>query len=306
MATPGSRFRPRPADTDSTEPPSPLEQLVLPPAQSPAAQPGPQRGDGATVAGDPVEFDTVVAGSGQLSVLPRAQRIRMGQMLAGRMVRVWVDQRSVHVLYQDKLVKTVPSNLSGADLQELRQRGARPAGPAPAPPAPPRPGQLPATAPVEVDRAVDAAGILQLAGHKLKVGTSLAGRRVTVRLDGHLIHIIDDRVLAKTLPAPITAQQRATLRGVRMATTPLPVPPPGPVSVQRRVARDGLIMVTRQRLRVGAMHAGKTVTVLVEDTYFRILHNGEELCLHPRTSTEPITRFKAYASRATPRVSSMS
>jgi hypothetical protein len=147
---------------------------------------------------------------------------------------------------------------------------------------------------------------MQLAGHKLKVGTPLAGRRVTARLVGHLVHIIHDGVLAKTLPAAITAEQRAGLRGARVATTRVPPPPPGPVSVQRRVARDGLIMVTRHRLRVGSMHAGKTVTVLVGDTYLRILHNGEELSLHPRTSTKPITRFKVYAPRATDQVSTMS
>jgi hypothetical protein len=57
----------------------------------------------------------------------------MGQALAGRLVRVWVDQRSVQLLYQGQLIKTVPSNLSAADLHELRQRGAQPAGPQPAP-----------------------------------------------------------------------------------------------------------------------------------------------------------------------------
>lgn len=308
MATPASRFRPDAAL--ATEPALRPVTSVLPPAAGPATARPPVSGQTATASAAAsaaaVEFDTVVAGSGQLSVLPRVQRIRMGQALAGRLVRVWVDQRSVHLLYQGQLVKTVPSNLSADDLHELRHRGAQPAGPQPAPPAPPRLGTLPATAAVEVDRAVDATGFLQLAGHKLKVGTPLAGRRVIARVDGHLVHIIDDGVLAKTLPASLTTEQRAELRGARMVTTPLPAPPPGPISVQRRVARDGLIMVTRQRLRVGSAHAGKTVTVLVEDTYFRILHNGEELCLHPRTNIEPITRFKVYAPRSTDEVSPMS
>jgi hypothetical protein len=60
-------------------------------------------------------------------------------------------------------------------------------------------------------------------------------------------------------------------------------------------------MVTRQRLRVGRTHAGKTVTILIEDTPLRLLHNGEELSLHRRTSTQPVTRFRPYAPRRTSR-----
>ena len=61
----------------------------------------------------------------------------------------------------------------------------------------------------------------------------------------------------------------------------------GPVSVERRVPDNGVIMVTRQRIRVGRAHAGKTVTVILEDTHLRVLHNGKELSLHPRTSSGP-------------------
>jgi hypothetical protein len=43
----------------------------------------------------------------------------------------------------------------------------------------------------------------------------------------------------------------------RIAEGPTPPPPAGPISVTRRVPRDGVVMVTRQRLRVGATHAGQ-------------------------------------------------
>jgi len=86
-------------------------------------------------------------------------------------------------------------------------------------------------------------------------------------------------------------------RGARLATTPLPPPPAGTVRVERRVPRDGVVMVTRQRVRVGRVHAGKLVTILVEDTHLRVLHNGEELALHARTENRPIARFKAYTAR---------
>ncbi|GFJ85847.1 hypothetical protein [Phytohabitans houttuyneae] len=77
------------------------------------------------------------------------------------------------------------------------------------------------------------------------------------------------------------------LRGARIATTELAAPPAGPVQVERRVLTDGIVMVTRQRIRVGRTQAGKLLTILVEDTHLRVLHNGEDLALHPRLEYRP-------------------
>jgi hypothetical protein len=112
-------------------------------------------------------------------------------------------------------------------------------------------------------------------------------RRVTLRLDGHLVHVISDGVLAKTLPSPVPADGRARLRGARIAAAELPAPAPGPVSVQRKVPKDGVIMVTRQRLRVGASYAGKIVTVHVEDTHFRVTCDGAEISPAPPNRAAP-------------------
>ncbi len=117
---------------------------------------------------------------------------------------------------------------------------------------------------------------------------------IVARLDGHLVHVIADGVLAKTLPSPVPVQQRGQLRGARVATTTIRTPPSGPMRVERRVPTDGVVMVTHQRVRVGRTHVGKLVTVLVEDTHFRVLHEGEELGLHPRLDNRPVTRFRAY------------
>jgi hypothetical protein len=111
------------------------------------------------------------------------------------------------------------------------------------------------------------------------------------------MHVINAGVLAMTLPAPVPADQRTKVRGARLASTQLPPPAAGPISVERRVPADGKIMVTRQRLHVGRTHAGKTVTIFLEDTHFRVVHNGEELSLHPRTEQRPVTRWRAYAPR---------
>jgi hypothetical protein len=284
MATPASLFRPG-----------------VPPGREPAAAPLPRPAATAgpvprlvlSPSGGAVEFETVISPAGVLSVLPRAQRLKMGPALAGQAARVWADEITVHVTVAGQLLKTVPSALDAEDLAELRMRGAAPAGPPPAMPAPARAAALPAGTVIEVSRTVDVNGNADLAGRKVKIGPELARGKVTLRLDGHLIHVIRDGVLAKTLPSPVPADDRAGLRGARIAGTPLPAPAPGPVSVQRKVPKDGVIMVTRQRLRVGPTWAGKIVTVHVEDTHFRVTCNGAEVALHPRNEQRPVTRWKA-------------
>ena len=249
-----------------------------------------------------VEFDTVIPASGVLGVLPAVQRIKMGAERAGQLAHVWADEFTVHVLIGGQLVKTVPSSLNAEDLATLKMRGASRAGPPPAAPSPAKAAPLPGGTVIEVDRAVDASGVADLAGHRVKIGAGLARRQVTQRLDGHLVHVICDGILAKTLPSPIPAADRPKLRGARIAVAALPQPAPGPVSVQRKVPRDGVIMVTRQRLRVGATYAGKIVTVHVEDTHFRVTCDGAEISLHPRTEQRPVTRWKAkiHAPKADP------
>ncbi|MER6076360.1 hypothetical protein ABT187_48225 [Streptomyces sp. NPDC001817] len=63
--------------------------------------------------------------------------------------------------------------------------------------------------------------------------------------------------------------------------------------MERKVPVDGVIMVARQRLRVGRTYAGEIVTVHVEDTYFRVTLNRADVALHPRKNQHPVTRFRA-------------
>jgi transposase InsO family protein len=286
MATPASLFRP------GVSPDREPAAVALPRAE-PAIAAGAVPRLVLSPCGGAVEFETVISAAGVLSVLPRVQRLKLGPATAGQAARVWADEAAVHVSIGGQLIKTVPSSLGAEDLAELRMRGAVPAGPPPATPAPARAGALPAGTVIEVSRTVDINGTADLAGRKVKIGPELARTRVTLRLDGHLIHVIADGVLAKTLPSPVPADDRAGLRGARINDAPLPAPAPGPVSVQRKVPRDGVIMVTRQRLRVGATYAGKIVTVHVEDTHFRVTCDGTEVSLHPRDEQRPVTRWRA-------------
>jgi hypothetical protein len=240
-----------------------------------------------------VEFDTVIAAGGVVSVIPSIQRIRVGANRSGQPAHVWVDEHSVHIVVDGKLIKTAPSNLHVDDLHELRMRGAHPAGAPPAAPSPAGSRTLAAGAAVEVDRLVDRDGAVYLSGSSVKLGGELADRKVTLRIDGHLLHVVSDGVLAKTLPCPIPRDQLGKLRGARIADAALPAPAPGSISVQRKVPRDGVVMVARQRLRVGRAHAGKIVTIHAEDTHFRVTCDGADLSLHPRDPSQPIRRWKA-------------
>ncbi|MEU7864319.1 hypothetical protein [Nonomuraea sp. NPDC049141] len=42
------------------------------------------------------------------------------------------------------------------------------------------------------------------------------------------------------------------------------------------------------------------MTVVIEDTYFRILNGEEEIATRPRKHTVPITKLKIYARRSNP------
>ena len=290
MATPASRFRPRPPEADdglSLWAPADLEPLASPPAAP---------GHAATAAElaswpDAVEVDRIVPPSGNMTVGP--QQFWLGTARAGQKVTVWIDAATCHLSVGGWRVKTVPSRLSEVDLARLRRSDGRPAGP---PPAGPSPGVLAASRCVEVDRLVTGSGGVTLLNRLILVGSPLAGQRARIRLDGQLMHVItQDGVLWRTLPCPIPPGQRHRLQGVRLAG-PAPLPEPA-TAVQRRVSSRGGIQVARQRIQVGMTHAGKIVTVLPEDNSFRLVIDGETVGVVPRTTTREIDRYKAHATR---------
>jgi hypothetical protein len=52
-------------------------------------------------------------------------------------------------------------------------------------------------------------------------------------------------------------------------------------------------MVAGQRVPLSRTHAGKTVTIIIEDTCLRVTHNDIELAVVPRKNPGQATRFKA-------------
>jgi hypothetical protein len=217
-------------------------------------------------------------------------------------VTLWADDRSIHVTLDGHHIKTVSSRLHDEHLRYLLLRGARPAEHAPAAPALPRTAtgrtRLPENTAIEIDRVVTRDGTITFSKQLFPVHVDLVGQRITLRLDGHLMHAIANNTLIKSWPYPITLDKRLKLTGARQATSPLPPAPSGKAArAERRVPLDGVVMVAKQRLRVGTSHAGKIVTIIAEDTHFRILDGDQELAIHPRKTNQPITRSKAWSKR---------
>lgn len=170
MATPASLFRPAPPQLPAAKP-----------EKSPAAKTAPARPVIVPVSAGAVEFHPVIARTGLVSVLPRVQRVKLGPERAGQLARIWADEHSVHILIGEAPDKTVASNLSPADLNELRLRGARPAGPPPAA-ASVRSGNLPAGAVIEASRTID--GQWPSADRRSQAAEPGPGRKQRVFLHG--------------------------------------------------------------------------------------------------------------------------
>jgi transposase InsO family protein len=285
MAFPASRFAPAVSPLPLRVPP----QLATASSQQ-AEQPEPSSA-GLPAAGQEaplvaVEADRVVPPSGNLWI--GGQQVWLGPALADRKVTIWVDETSLHVLLDRARIKTLPSRLGVAELARLASAGARPAGPSPL---------LAGTGTaVEIERTVNATGLVGLAGAQVSVGYQLAGQRVTLRMDGTQMAVISGNgELLRTLPCPVPAGDRFRLRGARKAAA-RPPPAAGPVTVQRRVSSRGGIMVATQKIQVGLIHAGKVVTVTAEDHSFRLAVDGQVVGVVPRTTAREIHRYKAYAA----------
>ena len=292
MASPADRFAPVPeaerqalplrlpaalvaAPSLSPEPAKPERVLPLPPlAPTP----------------DAVEFDRVVPASGNLSV--EGKQFWLGPARAGITVTFWADHDVIHLLAGSARLKSVRSHLTTADLARLAANGGRPAGPPPLP-APDSDG-----AAVEVDRVVSTAGTVSLAGRPVLAAEILAGRRVTVRVDGTALAFFDPdtRELLRSRPSPFTYDQATQLRGARPAGPP-PRPALEPVRVQRRASNTGVIMVAGQKVALGRVHAHTVVTVYVAERTLTIETGDGDTRTVARTTTQPVRSIKAHRPR---------
>jgi transposase InsO family protein len=170
MAFPADRFAPRPAGerlplrlppvlaATAAAVPAPLPS---PPDESPnpappvVPLPSVLSANGVDLVDLAVEFSRVVPLSGNLTVC--GQQFWLGPDRAGAVVSFWADTTVVHLLTNGVRLKTVPSRLTIAHLHRLLDEGGRPAGPPPITTG--QPGDA-----IEVDRTVNATGLIGLAG----------------------------------------------------------------------------------------------------------------------------------------------
>jgi transposase InsO family protein len=246
--------------------------------------------------GGPVEFDRVVPACGNLGVA--GKQFWLGTARAGITVTFWADPDVIHLSAGGARIKTVRSHLSSSDLAALAATGGRPAGPPPLPPAEPGPGSGTA---LEVDRTVSRTGLVCLGPHRLLAADILGGRRVSVRIEPATLMFFDPdtRELLRTRPNPLSYEQARRLRGARPAGPP-PRPRVEPVTVQRRVAANGVIMVARQVIALGRTHAHTEVTVHVAEHTLTITHaDGTQRTIR-RTTNLPVRSWKAQHPRTAP------
>ncbi|MER5336847.1 IS481 family transposase [Micromonospora sp. NPDC002717] len=288
MAFPADRFTPALA-AEQVVPVKLPSRLTPPVDQALVSPPVPIPAQVQAVAGA-VEFDRVVPRSGNLQVA--GKQFWLGPARSGVTVTFWADTDVIHLLIAGSRIKTIRSHLSVADLAGLLRHGGRPAGPSPLPlDTAGRPDV------VEVDRTVNRDGKVSLGQHVVLAAEILAGRRVGVRIDPSTLAFFDPetRQLLRTRPNPLTPQQIIGLRGARPAGPP-PQPSTEPVRVQRRASNSGMVMVAWQKVALGRVHAGKTVTITVSDTELAV-ECDDGIRTIRRTNNHPVTRIKAHRPR---------
>lgn len=231
----------------------------------------------------------MVPASGNLSL--RGQQIWFGPALAGTTVTLRIDVNRLHVLIGGGRHKTLPSKLSGRDLKALLAGGgARPAGPWAADPGPVKDTK----GAVEVDRTVNAVGYVGLGGDKVLVGWPFAGQRVTLRLDGKVLQVLNEqRVLQATLPSPLPPSACGRLQGARPAGPPPLLPPPAEQIAERTVSSIGGFMVAGQRVQLGRGYAHQVVTAHLSEDVIRVFHSGELITTVPRVTRKEVVVRKS-------------
>ena len=302
---PADRFRPAPAVTTDAvalwTPPALQVTSIAPVDPTPGPVPDHEpvvAGAAATSAA--VELDKVVPASGNMSLC--GSQFWLGVSRAGQTVRFWVDCEWVHLSIAGVRVKSLRSRFTVNDLARLRTQSAVPAGPAPVA-SRPGPGSRAGRTVVEVERTVARSGTVCLGSHVVLAAEILAGRRVGIYIEqGAPLLVFDPetRELLRTRPNPLTHEEALRLQRAR-PPGPVPRPSTEPVTVQRRVASNGLIMVAGQKVALGRGQAGRTVTVHVSETTLAIEvrdeHGDLDTKVVRRTTEQPVRSIKGQRPR---------
>ncbi|MGY4992320.1 IS481 family transposase [Streptomyces sp. 900105245] len=290
MAVPATRFVPRPrSEQDALPVVLPARLAPVPSAEVPVHAAEPVSWPVTQGEVGAIELERVVPASGNLGL--RGQQIWFGPALAGITVTLRIDVNRLHVLIGGGRHKTLPSKLSGRDLKALLAGGgARPAGPWADGPG----SGEDRSGVVEVDRTVNAVGYVGLGGDKVLVGWPFAGQRVTLRLDGKVLQVLNEqRVLQATLPSPLPPSACGRLQGGRPAGPPPQLPPAAEQIAERTVSSVGGFMVAGQRIQLGRGYAHQVVTAHLSDDAIRVFHGQELITTVPRVTRKEVVVRKS-------------
>jgi transposase InsO family protein len=141
-----------------------------------------------------VEVDRTVSNAGAVSLGQHV--VLAAEILRGRRVVVRVEEHTLQFFDPDtrELLRTRPNPLTPAEISRLRS--ARPAGPPP----------QPSTDPARVERRASNTGVIMVAGQKVALGRTHAGRTVAVTVgDTELTVECDDdiRTFRRTTTTPV-------------------------------------------------------------------------------------------------------
>lgn len=246
-------------------------------------------------AGGAVELDRVVPASGNLALC--GNQFWLGPERSGQVVRFWIDCQWVHLSVAGQRIKSLRSRFTVTDLQLLAARGATPAGEAPVA-ARGGPGARQGRTIVEVERTVSRNGTVSLGSHVVLAADVLAGRRVGIYIEDGCPLFFDPstRELLRSRPNPLGPVAATRLQRAVPPGSP-PRPSIEPIRVQRRASATGVIVVAGQKVSLGRVHAGISVTVHVAETTLAIkLPDGEPRIVR-RTTAQPVRSVKGQRPR---------
>jgi hypothetical protein len=150
---------------------------------------------------------------------------------------------------------------------------------------------------VEVERCVSGLGLVFLAGHQILPAEILGGRHVGIRIEPSTLMFHDLEPVCRCAPG----RTHCSPTSPPTARSPTAWPPPRasaePIQVQRRASATGVIMVAGQKIALGRIHAGDTVTVLVSETTVAIEFVDGDTKIVSRTTTQPVRSIKGQRPR---------
>ena len=104
--------------------------------------------------------------------------------------------------------------------------------------------------------------------------------------------MVRDGVIVRSFACALEPSKRQRLQGARLVEQEARLNTE-PIVVGRRVSRSGDITVGGQRIHLGLTNATKTVEVLVETRYLRVMDQGATIKVVARNTPKEVNRFKA-------------